>query len=284
MVSAAGTPMPSGSTPPNVIGARCRCVAKVASFRSRPQESRRQQRLGFFFVLIVGLLAGTISGIVGTGSSIMLMPVLIYQYGPKEAVPIMAVAAVMADLFRDLAWGRGGGWRARLAFLVTGIPAAALGARTLLALPSHAVDITIGLFLIAMVPVRHWLERHQLKAQLWHLAVGGAVIGYLTGIVVSTGPLSVPLFLFYGLTKGAFLATEAASSLGLYVSKSVTFERFGALTADVALKGLIAGSSLMFGAFIAKRFVLKLEPDVFRLLMDGIMIAAGLSLLWAAFS
>ena len=80
------------------------------------------------------------------------------------------------------------------------------------------------------------------------------MIGYITGIVVSTGPLSVPLFLFYGLSKGAFLATEAASSLGLYVSKSVTFQRFGALTPDVALKGLIAGSSLMAGAFIAKRF------------------------------
>src|SRR6185436_2069158 len=65
---------------------------------------------------------------------------------------------------------------------------------------------------------------------------------------------SVPLFLFYGLTKGAFLATEAASSLGLYLSKSVTFERFGALTSDLALKGLIAGASLMAGAFIAKRF------------------------------
>ena len=177
----------------------------------------------------------------------MLMPVLIYQYGPKEAVPIMAVAAVMANLSRILAWWREVDWRACLAYSVTGIPAAALGARTLLALPSHAVDIAIGLFLIAMVPVRHWLDRHQLKAQLWHLAVGGAVIGYLTGIVVSTGPLSVPLFLFYGLTKGAFLATEAASSLGLYLSKSVTFERFGALTPDVALKGLIAGSSLMFG-------------------------------------
>ena len=240
--------------------------------------------MGFIFVLIVGLLAGTISGIVGTGSSIMLMPVLIYQYGPKEAVPIMAVAAVMANFSRILAWWREVDWRACLAYSVTGIPAAALGARTLLVLPSHAVDIAIGLFLIAMVPVRHWLARHQLKAQLWHLAVGGAVIGYLTGIVVSTGPLSVPLFLFYGLNKGAFLATEAASSLGLYLSKSVTFERFGALTPDVALKGLIAGSSLMFGAFIAKRFVLHLEPDIFRLLMDGIMLIAGLSLLWTAFS
>ena len=131
-----------------------------------------------------------------------------------------------------------------------------------------------------MVPLRHILARHDLKANLWHLAIGGAVIGYLTGIVASTGPLSVPLFLFYGLTRGAFLATEAASSLGLYLSKSVTFGRFGALTSDVAIKGLIAGSSLMFGAFIAKRFVLHLKPDVFRLVMDVIMAAAGLSMLW----
>ncbi|WP_342722380.1 sulfite exporter TauE/SafE family protein [Bradyrhizobium sp. B097] len=238
--------------------------------------------MGFLFVLIVGLVAGTISGIVGTGSSIMLMPVLVYQYGPKQAVPIMAVAAVMANLSRILAWWREVDWRACAAYSVTGIPAAALGARTLLALPSRAVDIAIGVFLIAMVPVRHWLAQHRLKASLWHLAIGGAVIGYLTGVVVSTGPLSVPLFLFYGLSKGAFLATEAASSLGLYVSKSVTFERFGALTPDIALKGLIAGASLMAGAFIAKRFVLQMKPEAFRLIMDGIMLAAGTALLWSA--
>src|SRR6201987_4606951 len=238
--------------------------------------------MGFLFVLIVGLLAGTISGIVGTGSSLMQMPVLVYQYGPKQAVPIMAVAAVMANLSRILAWWREVDWRACAAYSVTGIPTAALGARTLLVLPSHTVDIAIGSFLIAMVPVRHWLARHQLKANLWHLALGGAIIGYLTGIVVSTGPLSVPLFLFYGLSKGAFLATEAASSLGMYVSKSVTFERFGALPGDLVLKGLIAGSSLMFGAFIAKRFVLHLDPDTFRLIMDAIMLMAGATLLWTA--
>jgi uncharacterized membrane protein YfcA len=238
--------------------------------------------LGFVFVLTVGLVAGTIAGIVGTGSSIMLMPVLVYQYGPKQAVPIMAVAAVMANLSRILAWWREVDWRACAAYSIPGIPAAALGARTLLALPSRTVDISIGLFLIAMVPARHWLARHDVRISLWHLAIAGAVIGYITGIVVSTGPLSVPLFLFYGLTKGAFLATEAASSLGLYVSKSVTFQRFGALTPEIAIKGLIAGSSLMAGAFIAKRFVLKLDTNVFRLVMDGIMLAAGLSMLWNA--
>ena len=238
--------------------------------------------MNFLFVLTVGLVAGTISGIVGTGSSIMLMPVLVYQYGPKQAVPIMAVASVLANLSRILAWWREVDWRACVAYSITGIPAAVLGARTLLALPSRAVDVSIGLFLIAMVPVRHWLARHNLKFSLLHLAIGGAVIGYLTGIVVSTGPLSVPLFLFYGLTRGGFLATEAAGSLGLYLSKSVTFERFGALTPEIALQGLIAGSSLMFGAFIAKRFVLRLDANMFRLVMDGIMLAAGLSMLWNA--
>jgi uncharacterized membrane protein YfcA len=236
--------------------------------------------LNFVFVLAVGLVAGTISGIVGTGSSIMLVPVLVYEFGPKEAVPIMAVASVMANLSRILAWWREVDWRACAAYSITGIPAAALGARTLLVLPSRAVDFAIGVFLIAMVPVRHWLARHDLKLSLWHLALGGAIIGYLTGIVVSTGPLSVPLFLFYGLAKGAFLATEAASSLGLYLSKSVTFQRFGALTPEIALKGLIAGSSLMIGAFVAKRFVLRLDPNMFRLVMDGIMLVAGFSMFW----
>ncbi|MBV8840195.1 MAG: sulfite exporter TauE/SafE family protein, partial [Alphaproteobacteria bacterium] len=49
----------------------------------------------FVFVCAVGLLAGAVSGIIGTGSSIMLVPVLVWQFGPKEAVPIMAVAAVI---------------------------------------------------------------------------------------------------------------------------------------------------------------------------------------------
>jgi uncharacterized membrane protein YfcA len=34
----------------------------------------------------------------------------------------------------------------------------------------------------------------------------------------------------------------------------------------------------MFGAFIAKRYVLKLSVETFRRIMDGIMIVAGISM------
>jgi uncharacterized membrane protein YfcA len=238
--------------------------------------------LEYIFVLTVGLVAGTISGIIGTGSSIMLVPVLVYEFGPKQAVPIMAIAAIMANVSRIVAWWRDVDWRACAAYSVTGIPAAAFGARTLLVLPSRVVDICIGLFLILMIPARHWLAAHQLKLSLWHLAIAGAAIGYVTGIVASTGPISVPIFLAYGLVKGAFLATEAAGSLAVFASKAATFQHFGALPMDIVLRGLIAGSSLMAGAFIAKPFVHRFDANVFRYVMDALMLASGLAMLWNA--
>jgi uncharacterized membrane protein YfcA len=238
--------------------------------------------VGYVFILSVGLVAGTLGGIVGFGSSIMLMPVLVIVFGPRQAVPIMAIAAIMANLSRILAWWRDVNWRACAAYSVTGIPGAALGATTLLVLSPRIIEGALGAFFIAMIPARRWLASRDIKLRLWHLSVVGLLVGYLTGIVVSTGPITVPIFLSYGLVKGAFLATEAASSLAVYISKAVVFRSFGALPADIIAKGLITGSSLMGGAFLAKRFVLKLEPERFRLVMDGLMLASGTIMLLAA--
>jgi uncharacterized membrane protein YfcA len=121
-----------------------------------------------------------------------------------------------------------------------------------------------------------------LRLDLWHLALAGAIVGFLTGIVVSTGPISVPVFLGYGLAKGAFLSTEAAGSLSIYLTKTLTFGAGGALPWEDFLKGLIAGSSLMAGAFIAKPFVLRLAPETFRHVMDALMLASGGTMLWNA--
>jgi uncharacterized membrane protein YfcA len=62
--------------------------------------------LELILVLAVGLVAGTISGIVGTGASLILMPVLVVAFGPQRAVPIMAIAAVLGNIGKVLAWWR----------------------------------------------------------------------------------------------------------------------------------------------------------------------------------
>ena len=111
----------------------------------------------------------------------------------------------------------------------------------------------------------------------------GLIIGFITGVVVSTGPINAPFFLAYGLVKGAYLGTEAMGSLAVYVAKAITFRSLDALPVTIIAKGLIIGSSLVAGAFIAKRIVHKIDNDKFKLMMDGLLLLAGLTMLWAAF-
>ena len=238
--------------------------------------------MSYALVLAVGLVAGTVSGIVGTGATVILLPVLVIVFGPREAVPIMAIVALMSNFAKITSWWKEIDWRACGAYALGGIPAAAIGARTLLVLPETAVEVALGLFFLAMVPGRRWLASRNMTMGLGGLVIAGVVIGFLTGIVVSTGPLSVPAFAAYGLVKGAFIATEAAGSLALYISKALTFRQFGALPIDIVIKGLISGSSVMAGTYTARLIVERLSVTTFQRLLDGVMVIAGLSLLWAA--
>jgi uncharacterized protein len=73
-------------------------------------------------------------------------------------------------------------------------------------------------------------------------------------------------------------------SLAVFAAKALTFRTFGALPLEIITKGLIIGSSLMGGAFIAKRLVIRLDGERFKRLMDGLLLVAGLTMIWAAIS
>jgi uncharacterized membrane protein YfcA len=236
----------------------------------------------YVFVLLVAVLAGAVGGVIGTGSSLMLLPVLVHAFGPREAMPIMAIAAIIGNFSRMAMWWRQVDWRAALAYAALGVPAAMLGARTLLALPPWSVDAALGLFFWAMIPVRRGLRRSERKLSLVQLSLCGAGIGYLTGLVLSTGPMSIPAFTAYGLSSGAFLGTEAASAMLLYISKVGTFASQDALSTQTALQGLLVGAGLMAGTAASKPLVLKLPTHVFDKLIDLLLLVSGGAMLASA--
>ncbi len=234
-------------------------------------------------ILALGLVSGTLSGIVGFGASIMLMPVLMLAFGPLEAVPIMAIAALLANFSRMVVWWREVDWRANAYYCATAIPAAALGARTLLILEPRLVEGILGAMFLLMIPARRWLLARGLRINAWHLALVGAGIGFLSGMVASTGPINTPFYLAYGLVKGGYLATEALGSMAIGITKAIVFQRFNALPWETVARGLVIGATLMIGSRLAKSFVLRLDAHQFRVLMDCLLAGAGLMLLWGAF-
>ena len=233
--------------------------------------------LGIWPLILLTLFAAAadvLSGVVGTGSSLLLLPPLVWLYGPRVAVPIMGIAAVIGNVGRVIVWWRRIAWRPVVAYAVPGVPAAALGAHTLLSIPPTVVDGALAVFFLAMIALRRSAAVKHWRFRTWHMAVAGAVVGFLTGMVLSTGPLSVPIFTAYGLSGGAFLGTEAASSLLLYGGKLATFGASGALDGSTILRGLVIGAALMFGSIAARRIVERIGTQTYDVLID-LVLASG---------
>lgn len=233
----------------------------------------------YLLVLFIGVISGVVSGVVGTGASIMLLPALVLSFGPKQAVPIMAVAAIVGNVSRVILWRKDIHWKAFFAYSITGVPAAAFGAHTLWSLKATWIDIALGAFFLLMIPYRHWAKSRNFTLSLWQLSVAGALVGYLTGIVLSTGPLTIPIFSAYGLLKGPLLSTEAAASFVIYLSKTITFKAIGGLPLNIVFKGLLIGLSLAAGMWIGKFITLKISMTTFQRLLDILMLVSGISLI-----
>lgn len=99
----------------------------------------------YIYVTVIALLDGVLSGIVGTGSSLLLMPVMVSAFGPKVAIPIMAFAVILGNFSRIVVWWNEIDWRATVAYT---IPAASLGAHMLLVLPTWTIEGGIGYFFL----------------------------------------------------------------------------------------------------------------------------------------
>jgi len=231
----------------------------------------------------LGLGAGVLGGVIGFGTTIILMPALVYFYGPIQAIPVIALVATVANLSRIFLWWSVINWKVCFVYSITAIPAVILGVNTLVALNDRLIEITLGLFLILLIPIRRWMRQKNFYLKLWQMSLVGAGIGYLTGIVATTGAINTPFFLAFGLSKGAFLGTEAASTLSILFTKGITFHQLGFLNATVMIQGLLIGSCVLVGSIFSKKIVLALPEKKFLLLMELVMLISGASILVMSF-
>ena len=227
--------------------------------------------MDFLIIFVSSILAGLLSGIVGTGSSIVLLPVLVGIYGAKAAIPIMAISALLANIGRVCVWWRSVNWRAVWFYAVPSIPMAALGAKTLIELPDSVGSLLLGVFMLCLIPGRYFLRAKQFGSKPIHLIAGGVCIGFLTGLVASTGPLSLAVFSGFGLVKGVLIATEAAGSLFVFGAKVFTFNHLGVLPYDIIVSGVMVGASITVGTYGAKRILSRMSTRQHDRVIDFVL-------------
>jgi uncharacterized membrane protein YfcA len=215
-----------------------------------------------------------LSGVAGFGGGVLLLPVFTVLFGLRAAVPMLTLTQLASNGARaalnlpEVRW-RLVGW-----FAAGAVPFAVLGGVALAHAPLAPLKRVLGVFLIGVVVWRRLRRRPRPPADRAFVAVGAAS-GLGSALLGSVGPLTAPFFLAVGLTRAAYLGTEAASALIMHLTKIATYGAGDLLTGRVLLYGLVLTPATLLGAWLGKRIVTRISDRVFVSLVEAGLVVAG---------
>ncbi|MGA8758282.1 MAG: sulfite exporter TauE/SafE family protein [Stellaceae bacterium] len=231
-------------------------------------------------ILSVSFVAATLAAVTGFGGAAVLLPVLVWSFGVREAIPILTVAQLIGNGSRVWFNRKELNWRVVAWFAIGGVPMALLGGLLFAKAPLAALTRVLGAFLILIVVWRHVRPNRSWRPSLHAFAVIGAGASFLSALLGSVGPLMAPFFLAYGLLKGAYIGTEALSTVVMHVTKLIAYRHAAILPVHAVVVGLLLGPVMILGSFVGKHIVDRLPEKVFILLIEATLLAAGVLFLW----
>jgi uncharacterized membrane protein YfcA len=215
-----------------------------------------------------------LSAVAGFGGGVLLLPVFTVLFGLRVAVPMLTLTQLSSNGSRvwfnrrDLRWPLIG-W-----FALGAVPFAVLGGLLLAHAPLAPLKRLLGVFLIVVVIWRRVRRQPRPPAEPAFAAVGAAS-GLGSALLGSVGPLTAPFFLAIGLTRAAYIGTEAASALTMHLTKLAAYGAGDLLTGQVLLYGAALTPATLLGAWVGKKIVGRISDRVFVLLVEIGLLAAG---------
>jgi len=244
------------------------------------------------YLAIPGAIAIGISlGLLGSGGSILTVPVLVYLIGQDEKVAIAGSMFIVGSiaLAGSLQFFRAGliQWRSVLVFGLPGMAGTWFGAF----LAGWVPGITqLALFAVVML-IASWLmlrppnleSAHPEPRAVWKIAFDGLVVGVITGLVgVGGGFLIVPALVLLG---GLTMRQAVASSLVIIALKS--FSGFYKYLDVLAQQGLELDWRTLFlvtalgiaGSFAGSHFAKRVPQDKLKRGFGYFLIVMGIYIL-----
>jgi uncharacterized membrane protein YfcA len=233
------------------------------------------EALRLSLLAVVAFVAALLAAVTGFGGAAVLLPMLVFVFGVREAIPILTVAQLIGNGSR--VWFNRHELDSRVVawFALGGVPMALVGGFLFAHAPLAALNRVLGAFLILIVVLRHRPKLSGFKPPLKSFALIGAVSSFLSALLGSVGPLMAPFFLAYGLLKGAYIGTEALSTVVMHLAKLIAYRESAVLPLHAIASGLALGPIMVAGSFAGKRVVDRLPERVFVVFIDITLLAAG---------
>jgi uncharacterized membrane protein YfcA len=228
--------------------------------------------------LLVGLsayLTALIGALAGYGTGLLMPIALVPIIGAAATVPVRAVSGLINNATRLVVFRDRVAWARVVPLTLAAIPACFAGAALFTLLSGPQVALLLGMTLLIMVPLRHWLRGRTLKVGPVGVVMLGLAFGLVTGGTPGGGVVLIAALAALGLPAQAVVATDAAISLIVGLVKVLTFQALGELPGWAWLLALVVGGISIPGVMTARWLGARMSVKLHTALLDAAILTGG---------
>lgn len=235
----------------------------------------------FFFSAFFAEIAGTIAGF---GSSTIFLPLALFFVDFKTALLLVALTHIFGNLGKITFFKHGIDKRLIIVFGLPSILLSLLGASLVGYINQDILKMILGIFLAVFSLGSLLAPDFKFAPVTRNAIVGGAISGFMAGLVGTGGALRSAFLTAFNLEKEKYIATAAVIAIAVDVTRVPVyfFGNFMSKEYYYFVPALFAIAVL--GSFIGKKMVDKIPQDKFRKLVLLAIFLISLKLIWDYFS
>jgi uncharacterized protein len=231
----------------------------------------------YIIIIIAAFLAVTLATMIGFGSKLALIAVLLFFFDMKSAVIITATFTIVSFSFRLFLFRKSFDKKLFLRMLVFLIPGIVIGLLIFKSIEAENLKLMFAVFLLLFVVYKILFQKEpKYKFTELTLGVGIFFFGLMEATIGAAGPLMAIFLLHYGKRKEEFVAFAASMFLVSSIVRVSGYAYYGLINKSILpIIAIIAFISII-GNLAGKKLLKKMPVKVFEYLVLGMFFVIGM--------
>lgn len=222
---------------------------------------------------ISAFIAEVIGTMAGFGSSTVFLPIALFFYDFRTALILVAIFHISGNIGRIAFFRHGFDKKMLLRFGLPSVILTLTGALLVQHISQPLLKFILGVFLLIYVAVTLIKPNLKAKPGIRNSLIGGGLSGFFAGLIGTGGALRGAFLSSFDLDKNVYIATAAAISLAVDITRIPVYLSNGFLPKDMLIFIPFLFLIAIAGSFIGKKIVGKIPQAVFRKI---VLVCVGL--------
>lgn len=215
----------------------------------------------FFFSAFIAEIIGTT---VGFGSSTVFLPLALFFVDFKTALVLVALFHIFGNLSRLTFFRKAIDKNLILLFGVTSVIFSITGAFLVNYTPQNILKLILGIFLLIFAIVSLYKPDFKFPASKKSALTGGALSGFLAGLIGTGGALRGAFLTAFNLEKTKYIATTAVVGVAVDLTRIPVYFSGGFLSSRFYYYIPILLLIAIIGSYTGKKIVNFLPQKIFQ--------------------